>query len=90
MMTNEAKQTTKMTCEEFREAYRVSVGQLPDGNMIEVVAAKITNDNYQTIPSMSAFRHYLDELYGCNHRIIFESLSSLRDVFIFEWRPKGK
>lgn len=89
MMNNDASvdqtKPTMMTCEEFREKYRVSVGKLPNGDMVEVVAVQITNDNYHTIPSMSAFRKFLWKLYSRGVYVIYESHSAAECMIFFKW-----
>lgn len=70
---------------EFRERFRVSLGTLPDGSKIEVLAVKITNDNYHVIPSMRNVRSYLIELYGCKISFLSESLSSNGEILVFRY-----
>ncbi len=75
----------KITCAEFREKYRVSLGKLPNGSMIEVTSVQITQDNWDKIPNHHEYREYLYSVYGRNHSVIFDRLSAHGDVCIFEW-----
>ena len=70
---------------EFRERFRVSLGTLPNGNKIEVLAVKITNDNWQMIPSMRRVRSYLIDLYGQKVSFLSETMRTDGDVLVFEY-----
>lgn len=92
MSTNEVNATPsqKITCAEFREKYRVSLGKLPNGSMIEVTSVVITEDNWDKLPTMLEYREYLHSMYGRNVSIIFDRLSSRGDICIFEWAEADK
>jgi len=83
--TNTAPSNDKLTCAEFREKYRVSLGKLPTGSHIECTSIKITVDNWDKVPKMYEYRQYLYSLYGQDVSIIYEQLSGRGDVIVFEW-----
>lgn len=79
----------KMTPEQFRDTFRVSVGTLPTGWKIEVVAVKVTTENYRELLTHREFDKYLETLYGSNYYYIAQRLCCEGDWYVFTYRENG-
>lgn len=63
----------KLTLAEYRYKYRVSLGTLPDGWKVEVLAVRTTTENYQELLSSPELYRAFDDLYGNRWRALHDS-----------------
>ena len=79
----------KLTLSQFRDKYRVSLGTLPDGWKVEVLAVRTTTENYQELLSSPELYRVFDNLYGNRWRVLHDSFTGSDSMLIVAYRENG-